>query len=82
MGQAPDLGYLPDASDAEESENGARPHKIGEDAGGQAEEDDLNRAFESLAVGMGGIFEESGDQYDDGGRRYAPVYPDSLGNIG
>jgi len=81
----PDLDYLPDASDAEESDNGARRHEKGEHAGRQAEEDDLDRAFKSLAVGMGGVFEESGDQYDDDdddGSRCAPVYPGSLENIG
>jgi len=77
------LDYLPDASDAEESENGGMLDEIGEDAGQQPEEGDLTRAFKSLTVGMGGVFEESGDQYDDNdGSRCAPVYPDSLGNIG
>ena len=47
----------------------------------QPEEGDLNLAFENLTVGVGGVL-GAGDQYDDGGSRCAPVYPDSLGNIG
>ena len=81
--QVPNLDYLPDAtSDPKESENGEMYHEIGDDAGQQPEEGDLTLAFGSLTMGVGGVFEESGDQYDEDGRRCAPVYPDSLGNIG
>lgn len=48
------LDYLPDATSyPKESENGARRHEIGEDAGRQAEEGDLTFAFENLTVRWG-----------------------------